>query len=430
MFTLTLKKNHDHRFNSGHPWIYSNELGKIPRDLKPGEVAQLVDCHGNFLAFGYAHPNSLISFRVLTRNIKDDEPLRGDAIFKKLLKAYNWRRKSGLTKLSYRLVFGEADGLPGLVIDRFRTKSHQVFVVEPHTAGMDASASEIENALHMFILHTHEKFSEPALQLSEIILKSNAHHRTLEGLEMAESRFVKKVIDELEDTSILVASPFDENEPVEFFVNLLDGQKTGFFLDQFRNVQIAAHWIRKLEWNKKQVIRILDLFCYVGQWSVQLARILCQLGYDCEVSFVDASQSALDMAQRNLKSAGVKKCIPVKLDIVKDLDKMPADHFDLVICDPPALIKRRKDIPQGERAYLKLFSMALNRLKTGGFFVAASCSGLLQQDVFFQTLGKAKKRAKKEIHWLSQGEQAADHPVTMEFPEGNYLKCLMGICDG
>lgn len=419
---LHLKKGHDHRFNAGHPWIYSNELAESPKNIPAGGVVELRDYKDNFLAFGFGNPHSLIAVRLLTRDKKEHEPLSTEAILKKIVAAHAWRARAGLTQFSYRLIFGEGDNLPGLIIDRFLTEKQQVFVIEPHTLGMDLA---IENVIAALV-----EFSKT--DNTAILVKYDAHMRALEGLKTDETRVVKDAGLNLENVKIQVAAAASPREALTFECNLLRGQKTGFFLDQAHNTKLVCDEMRKIFKNEREStrpLRVLDLFSYVGQWAAQVSQQLGKMGVDHEVALVDSSQAALEFAARNVTTAGCKSIDAVKMDIMKDLEKLPENHYDIVICDPPALVKKRKDLPQGERAYLKLNSLALSRLSPQGLFVSASCSGLFEESLFTQTLSKAARRAGKKIHWLSRGHQAPDHPMNLEFGEGTYLKCWVGIVD-
>ncbi len=427
MTILHLKKGHDHRFNAGHPWIYSNELAESPKSIPAGGVVELRDYKDNFLAFGFGNPHSLIAVRLLTRDKNENEPLSTAAIFKKIVSAHTWRERAGLTAFSHRLIFGEGDFLPGLIIDRFFTENQSVFVIEPHTLGMDLAIENIVAALGQF-----SKADNAA-----IIVKYDAHMRALEGLKTEDVRVVKDGGLNLENVKIQVGAAASPKEAFTFECNLLHGQKTGFFLDQAHNTKLVCDVMRQCLGRASgkdgrptgSPLRILDLFSYVGQWAAQVSQQLAKMGVDHEVTLVDSSQAALEFAARNVTSAGCKSIDAVKMDIMKDLEKLPENHYDIVICDPPALIKKRKDLPQGERAYLKLNSLALERLAPGGLFVSASCSGLFEESLFTQTLSKAARRATKKIHWLARGHQAPDHPMNPEFGEGTYLKCWAGIAD-
>ncbi len=412
-----LKKGADRRFRSGHPWVYSNELYESPKGLEPGAPVELVDAGGAFLARGYGNPSSLIAFRALSRDPLEQEPMSGAAIHQKLLKARSLREKLGLSACSHRLCFAEADGLPGLIIDRYklapRSPASQVFVVQAHTAGADRMLPAVLEALQQL-----------STEKCAIIVSNDVAIRKLEGLQPEEPRVALEVPGQDLAHARIVVPSVAGTDSVEFEVDLVGGQKTGFFLDQLSNIQLAASRLSRIARGK---IRILDLCCYVGQWSAQLARFYKGQGLEVEVLAVDASSSALSFAKRNIEAQGAR-CEMLRGDVLKDLTRLEGESFDLVVCDPPALIKGRKDIPQGTHAYLQLNTQAFRLVKEGGAVVSCSCSALLDEDSFERTLSKAAQRNQVKAQWVGRGGQAPDHPVLLEFPEGRYLKAWIGIC--
>ncbi len=413
-----LKKGLDRRFRAGHPWVYSNELINSPKGVAPGDPVDLLDSSGNFLARGYGNPQSLISFRALTRDPSVEFPLSPKNIELALNRARKLREQLGLENASYRLCFGEADGLPGLIVDRYLLAQDygngvgrsEVWVVQAHTAGMDRVIESIawpENAA--------------------VVLRNDLSVRKLEGIEEEKPRVLRELprtgVD-LSDVQILVRS-VQNAAPLKFYADLVKGQKTGFFLDQFSNIQIAAERFRNFKWSG-DTLRILDLCCYVGQWSAQLGAVFKSQGKKVEVVAVDASARALEFAKRNVEAQGVG-CETVVADVLKDLGQFPDRSFDLVISDPPALIKSRKDIPAGTHAYLQLATQALRLVRPGGGIVSCSCSALLEEEAFAQAQAKAALRNQRTVQWIARGSQAPDHPVLAEFPEGRYLKAWVGI---
>ncbi|NDD93374.1 methyltransferase domain-containing protein, partial [bacterium] len=218
--------------------------------------------------------------------------------------------------------------------------------------------------------------------------------------------------------------------PLEFQVDLLGGQKTGFFLDQWANIQLVLQRIE--QWpvaTRRKQIRILDLCCYVGQWSAQLSRFFEQRGIQVEITLVDSSRAALQSAEKNVKASGATQIKTVETDVLRGLADLPDRAFDLVISDPPALIKGRKDVPVGTHAYLQLHTQAARLVAEQGVWVACSCSGLLTEESFLETISKAARRQSRKFSWVARGGQAPDHPILAEFPEGRYLKCWLGLAD-
>ncbi len=425
--TWRLRAKADQRFRSGHPWVYSNELQESPKGIELGAPVELQDAGGKFLARGYGNPNSLIAFRALSRDPEIVRPDSPDEVVKTLLSASKLREQAGLSEYSHRLCFGEADQLPGLIIDRYRTgDDSQAFVVQLHTAGMDRLQPHLVSILETFVRESKSKVS---WQKTAIILDNEISARKLEGVPQEAPRVLKEAPGlNPEKVSIRVAPALPTLEApgafVEFTTDLLGGQKTGFFLDQATNIQLAAERLLHFKPQGK-TIRILDLCCYVGQWGTQLARVFRRAGLDVEVTVVDASASALEHAKANVEREGAR-CKTMKADVLTGLDAIKDQEFDLVISDPPALIKGRKDIPAGTHAYLQLNTQVFRVVRRGGFVVSCSCSGLLEEEAFLKVLSKAAYRNRVPVRWIARGSQAPDHPMRIEFPEGRYLKAWIG----
>ncbi len=413
------RKNSDRRFRQGHPWVYSNEILESPKGLEPGALVELRDPSGGFLARGYGNPHSLIAFRELTRDPELKTPDSVEAFTQKLRQAITLRISAGLQASSFRACFGESDQLPGLVIDRYKTDQGQVLVIQAHTAGIDVRIPAIIEALEKLV--GENLFQTPWSQTA-IVLRNDMGVRKLEGLTEQEPQVFRKAgFAHLEETQIKVGEHL-------FWTDLINGQKTGFFLDQASNIKKGVELFGRafaegLELGKRP-LKILDLCCYVGQWSSSLARSLVKQGVSVEVTAVDASQKALDFTARNLDKISFKTA---KADVLKDLASWPKGEFDLIVCDPPALIKSRKDIPTGTHAYLKLNTEVFRLIRRGGGVISCSCSGLLPESDFVATLAKASQRHGASVSWIGRGSQSPDHPVLSSFTEGAYLKAWFGI---
>jgi 23S rRNA (cytosine1962-C5)-methyltransferase len=426
--TWRLRAQADQRFRSGHPWVYSNELQESPKGIEPGSPVELQDAGGKFLARGYGNPNSLIAFRALSRDPEIARPDSPEEVTKTLLSATKLREQAGLINFSHRLCFGEADQLPGLIIDRYRIgDASQAFVIQLHTAGMDRLQPHLLNILENFVRESNSKVS---WKNTAIILDNEISARKLEGVPQEAPRVLKEAPGlNPEKVAIRVAPALPTQEApgayVEFTTDLLGGQKTGFFLDQAANIQLAAERLMHFKPEHGKVIRIIDLCCYVGQWGTQLARVFRRMGLEVEVTVVDASASALEHAKVNVEREGAR-CKTMKADVLTGLDVLKDQDYDLVISDPPALIKGRKDIPTGTHAYLQLNTQVFRIVKRGGFVVSCSCSGLLEEESFLKVLSKASYRNRVPVRWIARGSQAPDHPMRIEFPEGRYLKAWIG----
>jgi 23S rRNA (cytosine1962-C5)-methyltransferase len=416
----------DKRFRSGHPWVYSNELQDSPKGIEPGAPVELQDAGGAFLARGYGNPSSLIAFRTLTRDPGQLTPMSNEFILEALISAGKIRKALGLANFSHRLCFGEGDFLPGLIIDRFVLKAEpqaQAFVVQLHTAGMDQLQDALPGILRLYA----EKMTAIPWTRTAVVFRNDLTVRKLEGVREEEPRVVHPIPGmDLEDVTLLVREAAGE-KAIEFVVNLAEGQKTGFFLDQAANIQLAVQKLSHLQPSDGKKLRILDICCYVGQWGAQLARVFRAKGFDVEVLALDASAQALELAKQNIEAAasGVV-CKTMKADFAA-LSELSDHQFDIVVCDPPALIKGRKDIPVGTHAYLQLNTQAFRLVRPRGAVVSCSCSNLLEESEFVRTLSKAAYRNRARVRWVGRGSQAADHPILLEFPEGQYLKCWIGL---
>lgn len=437
MIIIRLRAGFEKRFKTGHPWVYSNELFEIPKGLVPGDLVELRDAGGKFLGRGYANPHSLISFRCLSRDASVENPLSEEFISECLLSSWRLRNQMGFDSFSYRLSYGEADSLPGLVIDRYRLADEgQVLVVQAHTAGMDRICGQIIGILKSWNEKISKETRDPvSWNQTVVVLRNDLGVRKMEGLKEENplvlynpsNRDLKSILFKIRPIQPLFPN---SSEAMVFESNLFDGQKTGFFLDQFSNIQLAYQRFEQLgvvlAGKSQERLKILDLCCYVGQWGTQLSSQWVKKGIQVEVSGVDASSSALEFAKKNTERVGAM-FKPFKMDVLRGLELLPSESFDIIISDPPALIKSRKDVGAGTHAYLQLNTQVFRLLKKGGAVICCSCSALLDETSFEKTLGKAAQRNQALIQWVGRGSQSPDHPMLIEFPEGRYLKSWMGI---
>ncbi len=430
-----LKKGSEKKFRFGHPWVFSNELAQSPKGIRPGELIELRDFSGAFLARGYGHPNSLISFRTLST--RQEPAIDGSFFIERFKIAARAREIAGLDKESHRLCFAEGDRLPGLVIDRFILAGElgQAFVVQSSTAGMDALLEQVIEGLEGLVKHEAQKHqTSVSWQNTVIIIANDSKARTMEGL-VAEP---KKVIQSpsgfnAEKAKLLVQAASSEHQALTFTADLVGGQKTGFFLDQRSNVQITARFVKQLLANEslanKREIRVLDLCCYIGQWGTQLANLATQHGKSAHVTLVDASSQALQIAAENVQAHGGVAEIR-KLDVLGQgeggLDALERRSYDVVICDPPAFIKKKKDLPTGAQAYYKMNREAIRKTAPSGIYVSCSCSGLFGEEDFRSMLARVMQSFDGDIRWLARGGHSPDHTQRPEFPQGTYLKSWIG----
>lgn len=428
--TWRLKKGEDIRVRAGHPWVYSNELQGSPKGIAPGAWIELQDASGQFLAWGSGNAHSLIAFRVVSRDLQEGRSGASACVSSRLEAAFTHRKRFGRgvgSGVSARLVFGESDGLSGLVIDRFVLIGQVLYVVQSQTAAAESWLGTVTE----YLAHV-----EPD---AAILLRRDASVRKLEGLEVhAEPQLLRgSGMNEasLREATLLVPSVSDGTLRMQS--NLWDGQKTGYFLDQLGNIEMTARLLSKLK-PRGSALRILDLFSYVGQWSAQLTQFARTQWGAASVSsvIVDASREALHFAEHNARAAGAD-VKTVELDIVEKLRDWTAprgqgpdpEFFDVIVVDPPALIKNRKAHGPGKHAYVQVNSAALALARPGTLYVSCSCSALLSDSDFAQVLAKAQARSGRKLRLISRGGPALDHPLLAQFPEGHYLKAWIGIVE-
>lgn len=418
MRVWALRKGAEKRFQSGHPWVFSNELAESPKGASPGEPIELVDFQGRFLALGYGNPKSLIAFRTLSRTL--DSQIQSTWWADRFQVAYSLRANCGIERFSHRLIFAESDGLPGLIIDRYKVagRDSQIFVISSSTAGIELQLTEILKGLELFV----KRLAGISWDQTCVVMSNTSAQRRLEGLEPQERR-VEKSIEGLDLNNVTAefeyAGQTTESLPLSF--DLLGGQKTGFFLDQRENLRALFSLLKT--WKLGEPLRILDLCCYVGQWSAQISEFAKRQGLSCEVTLMDSSDEALKWASKNCQGRATL-INPIKNDVLNSLRGTLDRNYDVVICDPPAFIKKKKDVPQGKAAYAKLNREAIRKVLPGGLFVSCSCSGLFTPEEFRDMLAKASASRPGTV-WIKQGYHSPDHPQRLEFPEGQYLKCLI-----
>jgi 23S rRNA (cytosine1962-C5)-methyltransferase len=385
--TLYLNKNADRRIRAGHVWIYSNEIDNARSPLKTftaGQHVIIAANDGKNLGLAYVNPQSLLCARIVNRDIK--YPLDHSLFIHKLNVALSLRERI-FDKPYYRAVYGEGDGLPGLIVDRFG----DVLVAQMNTAGMDALKDEMLIAL--------QKVFKP----QAIVLRNDSPYRKLEGLE----QHIDVAFGTLPDNVIC------EENGATFNINVLEGQKTGWFYDHRFNRARACEYV--------QGKRVLDVFSYTGAWGIQAARA----GAD-SVMCIDSSVPALEQAHVNadLNNVKIDTLQGDAFDALKQL-RENEEKFDVIILDPPAFIKTRKDNRQGEIAYRRINQMAMQVLKRDGILVSASCSMHLTPHKLQAQIMAAGRHMNADVQLLESGGLGADHPVHPAIPETDYLKSMI-----
>lgn len=385
---LILQANADRRLRAGHLWIYSNEVDSQRSPLKafePGEQVQVFNARGKSLGVAYINPNTLICGRLISR---DADRVLDRSLLVHRLKVAASLREMQFAQPCYRLVYGDSDGLPGLVIDRFR----DIFVVQITTAGMERMQAEVIDALN--------RVFKPAA----ILLRNDGRTRAIEGLET----FVEVVQGDVPELVGL-----NENG-VELLAPVLTGQKTGWFYDHRENRARMQALVKGK--------RVLDLFSYVGGWGAQALAAGAE-----EVSCVDASAGALAVAAENARLNGGEARFRALQGDAFDLCKAMVaekERFDVVIVDPPAFIQKRKDIRNGERAYARINNFAMRLLAKDGVLISASCSMHLQRERLVDILRGNSRELDRNAQIFAQGGQGGDHPIHPAIAETEYLKAF------
>ncbi len=381
---LFLKKREDRRIKAGHVWVFSNEVDTKRSPLKgiePGSLAEVQASNGQTLGVGYVNPKSLISVRLLSR----DTAVAFDRAWlqQQILSAWAWRNQV-YAEPFYRLVFGESDGLPGLVIDRY----DDTFVVQITTAGMERVRDDIVSILV-------EEFSPMG-----ILLRNDTSMRALEGLPS----YVEVAHGDVAETVQV------KEGGLSFQARPQQGQKTGWFYDQRDNRERLLRYVKGRS--------VLDLFSYIGAWGLRAAQAGAK-----RVTCVDSSMMALMDATASAEDNDLS-IHTVKSDVFDALKqfKEQGEAFGVIVADPPAFIKRRKDQKEGQKAYQRLYQMAIEVLEPNGVLVAASCSSHFSHDDLRQSIRRASSYANRSAQILEFGGQGPDHPVHPAIPETQYLK--------
>jgi 23S rRNA (cytosine1962-C5)-methyltransferase len=385
---LRLKKDQERRLLAGHCWVYSNEVDTAAtplKDLTPGQPVEVVSQRGRWLGHGYANPHSLICARVVSR--RRGQPLSSALLVARIRAALDLRERL-YQQPFYRLVHGEGDALPGLIVDRYE----DLLAVQLTTAGMERERGEVIAAL------------EQVLRPGRIVLRNDTAVREQEGLEQGVEWALGDDPGEVELTE----------GSLRFAVSPGSGQKTGWFYDQAENRRALQRF--------GPARRVLDVCCWLGAWGLQAAAQGAEA-----VTFVDSSGTALEQVGRNAERNGLDAAIDAlqgdAFDALRALRDDGAE-FDLVVLDPPAFIKRRKDEKEGTRAYQRLNQLGLQVLAPGGLLVTSSCSFHMGRDAFLHTVQRAARRTERDLQLLYTGAQGPDHPIHPAIAETGYLKTL------
>ena len=387
MKTIKLKQKEDRRILRGHPWVFSNELERSTNVFEPGEIVDVLDFSGRFVGRGYVNPRTLIAVRILTRK---QEPIDREFLRAKIAAAHALRTNLGFGE-SYRAVFSEGDGLPGLIVDKYAG----TLVVQSSTAGIDGLTDDIIAVLK-------EEYAPQA-----IVLRNDTSSREIEGI-VQEKRVVFGSVTGPETI---------EESGISYRVDVLEGQKTGFFFDQRENRLALKDYVNGR--------RTLDCFCYVGAWSLAAAKAGAS-----EVIGLDSSEKAITLAKENAALNG----LPVQFknaDVFEELRALEKqrERFGCIVLDPPAFVKSRAKVREALKGYKEINLRAMKLLEPGGILVTCSCSHHIDQELFREMLIDAAYSAGRQARLLEMRSQARDHPILLAARETEYLKCAILIVD-
>ncbi|MDR0734425.1 MAG: class I SAM-dependent rRNA methyltransferase [Elusimicrobiota bacterium] len=382
MKEIKLRAKEEHRILKGHCWIFSNELEQIDKTIEPGSIVRVLDSRGAVLGAGFFNPHSLIAVRLITRG---EEAPPKDFIFENIDAAVSWRKQYGIRKYG-RMCYGEADALPGLVIDRYG----DYLVIEILTAGMEKLKEEI--------LAAAQKIFKP----QGIVFKNDSAFRALEGLGNA-PHTVGQIPREVE---------IEENK-AKYLVPLYGGQKTGFYFDQRDNRAFLKPYF------KDRIV--MDLYSYSGSFGINAALNGAAAVWGC-----DSSAGAVEYAQKNVELNDVQEICQYRRDDAERLlsanmrGELPQKP-DMILLDPPAFVKNRKALPQAVNLYVKLNKMALEGLEKGGLLATSTCSHHITREIFTDIIKTAAAKAGRRVALIELRGQAKDHPILLGMPETEYL---------
>ena len=385
MIKVYLRKKIAPRIANGHPWIYGNEVDRIAGNPEPGEIVEVRFADGKLAGVGYYNPLSQIVVRLLSRKV---EEINEAFFYQRILQAWQYRQKTGYTE-NCRLVFGEADQLPALIIDKF----NDYFVIQTLGLGIDIWKPAIVNAL------------ETIFTPKGIYERNDVPVRTLEGLEQQKG---------------FLSAPFDTNiiikeNGLQFHVDIENGQKTGYFLDQQDNRRAIQHIVKGAE--------VMGAFTYTGTFEIHAAHYGAK-----SVLGIDISEQAVEQANKNAVLNGLEKIVAFKtmnaFDVLKDWGK-DGPMYDVVMLDPPAFTKSRENIQKAVTGYKEINLRGMKLIRNGGFLVTSSCTNLVNPELFLHTINAAAKDARKRIKQVTFQAQASDHPIIWGMENTNYLKFLI-----
>lgn len=387
---IILKKKAERRFLKGYQWVFSNEIDRVDDYSQDEPIAELYDYRGRFLGKGFYNKHSLIAFRLLTTI--QSQKIDRDFFAEKIKAAFDFRSKYSRNKSAFRTVYGESDFLPGLVIDKY----NDFFSIQVFSKGME----------HYIDIITDILVNE--LKAEAVVLKNNFPYRKLEGLDLYEKIAFPDTADQL--------STIVELDGLKYNIDLLKGQKSGHYLDQVDN-RLKIRRFVSIDSN------VLDLFCNDGGFAMNAA-----LAGANSVTAVDISEVAISQAQQNIKLNNLEEKISFQVSDVFDYLNLQVKNkkkYDLIILDPPALAKSRKDFKNAINAYIRLNSKAMMLIAQRGFLFSFSCSGVISESSFREIIVKSALIAKRKVRVIDYSICSLDHPFLPDMQETIYLKSYL-----
>jgi len=386
MIMVRLRKRIGNRVLNGHPWIFGNEVESVSGEVNGGEIAEVTTSDGKFVGRGYLNPKSQILVRLLTRDRQEE--INEEFFYNRILKAWQYRQRIGYTE-NCRLIFGEADELPQLIIDKF----NDYFVIQTLALGIDIWKRAIEKARRRI-------FSPKG-----IYERNDVPVRELEGLSQ-----YKGFLGPTFDTDIVI-----KENGLRFHVDLEKGQKTGYFLDQQDNRRAIRNIVKDAD--------VLGAFCYTGTFEIHAAQYGAK-----SVLGLDISEPAIRQAERNASLNGLEKVCSFQTVNAFDVLKLwvkEGRNWDVVMLDPPSFTKTRENIQKAISGYKEINLRGMKLVRPGGFLVTSSCTNLVQPEHFLEVIEMAAKDARRKLRQVVFQPQSPDHPIIHGLENTNYLKFLI-----
>lgn len=387
MNKVTLKRKIAQRIAGGHPWIFANEVEKVEGEPEAGSIVEVYFHDGKFVGKGYFNPQSQIMVRLLTWERKTE--INEEFFLTKIRECWEYKRQIGYVE-NCRLVFGEADGLPQLIIDKF----NDYFVIQTLALGIDIWKPVLVKAL------------QTVFQPKGIYERNDVPVRELEGLPQQKG---------------FLSAPFDpkiliNENGLQFHVDLENGQKTGYFLDQQDNRRAIQHIVKGAD--------VLGAFTYTGTFEIHAAHYGAK-----SVLGIDISENAVAQANRNAELNGLQDIVKFEVanafDVLKQWGKEEGRSYDVVMLDPPAFTKSRANLQKAITGYKEINLRGMKLVKPGGFLVTSSCTNLVQPELFLQIIDMAAKDARRKLRQVTFQAQSSDHPIIWNMENTNYLKFLI-----